>query len=167
MGTTSKILRTGVGLIALLLSACTTVDPNVKYYEPPPGTTPDNGATITGSRVSQSFPFDDQTAYVLGVSGQPVRGGKAAFSEPIVLPPGFHNIAIAWTQGTLLGHATIRVNVNSGDRIVIKHQRVEAQVARLWLEDAKTNAVIGEAVLVSTIAPTSGGNMPIFIPRKR
>lgn len=162
-----KIVRAGVGLLALTLSACATVDPNIKYYEPPPGTTPDNGATIIGSRVSQSFPFDDQTAYLLGVSGQPVRGGKTAFSEPIVLSPGFHNIAIAWTQGSLLGHATIRVNVNAGDRIVIRHQRVETQVARLWLEDAKTNAAIGEAVLVPTTAPASGGAIPIFIPRGR
>jgi len=161
-----KMLRFVAALLALMLSACATVDPNIKYYEPSPGTTSENGATIIGSRVPQSFPLDYQTAYILGISGVPIRGGKAAFAEPVVLAPGAHRVAIAWTQGSLFGSTTVQLNVKAGDQFVIKHQRVEKEVARIWLEETKTNTGIGEAIFVR-ISVESGGFIPIYIPRGR
>ena len=153
-------------LLAVVLSACITIDPNIKYYEVPPGVSQENGATIIGTRVLRNFPFDDETAYVLGVSGDPVRGGKDEFSRPVVLAPGAHRLEIAWTQGSLFGNTNFRISVAKGDRLIIKHQRINKEVARVWLEYAKTNTATGEAVFVRVTAPP-GGYVPIFIPSHR
>jgi hypothetical protein len=160
----SRILLMG---LVLLASACASVDPNLKHYDVPAGITPENGGTISGSRVKTTWPMDDQTLYILGVSGQPVRGGKAAYSEPVVVAPGVHRIAIAWVQGDLFGHATVQLEVKPGDRLAFMHQSVDKQVARVWLEDVKTNTPVGEAFFLRKSARSSGGYVPIFIPRGR
>jgi hypothetical protein len=148
-----------------LISACASVDPNLKHYEVPSGITQETGGTVTGSRVKQTWPMDDQTLYVLGISGQPVRGGKAAFAEPVILAPGVQRVTIAWVQGELFGHAAVQLEVQPGDKFTFKHESVEKYVTRVWLERAQTNAQVGEAFFLRTSAPSSGGFVPIFIPR--
>jgi hypothetical protein len=154
-------------ILTFLLSACATIDPTIKYYTPPPETTAENGATIAGSRVPQSFPYVDQTVYLLGISGQPVRGGEKSYADPIVLAAGVHRIAIAWVQGHLSGSTTLELTVGSGDRVVIRHQRVESRVARIWIEGSKTGEAITEPVFIYLNVASPGGFIPIFIPRGR
>lgn len=138
--------------LSVMLSACAGTDSG-RYYEPPSGTTQENGATIVGSRVPQSFPPGDQIAYVFGVSGKRIRGGKDAFSRPVLLAPGTHKIAIAWTQGSLFGIITLPIDITAGESLVIKHQRYNKEMASIWLEDARTNIPLGDTVFVHVASP--------------
>lgn len=159
-----KVIAAG---ILLVLTGCATIDPNIKYYEPPPQINAESAGTIVGSRVPQTWPLDHQTIYVLGVSGQPVRGGKAAYNEPIILSEGVQRVTIAWNQGSLWGHAIVQLQVTAGDRYVIKHEKIEKYMVRIWLEDSRKNTPIGEGFFVRINTPSSGGVVPVFIPRAR
>jgi hypothetical protein len=89
-------------ILIFLLSACATIDPTIKYYTPPPETTDENGATIAVTRVPQSFPYVDQTVYILGISGPPVRGGENSYADPTFLAAGVHGIANRMGRGPSL-----------------------------------------------------------------
>jgi hypothetical protein len=153
--------------LILILAGCATIDPNIEYYNPPARVTANTGGSIVGSRVPQTWPVDHQTTYVLGVSGQPVRGGKSAYAVPVILDVGAPRITIAWTQGSLFGQATVELTVSPGDQFVIKHEKIEKDIVRVWLEVVGKNTLIGDAFFVRISAPSSGTITPIFIPRAR
>lgn len=160
-------MRIALLLVSLLMAACASVPQNIKYYSPPVTVSELDRGVIAGSQVPQSFPLDDETAYILGVDGDPVQGGKKAFAQPVFLAPGKHRIAVGWIQGSIFGSFVFSLSVEAGARYVVKHQHPEKYLARIWIENEATGAVIGEPEFVRVTAPDSGAMIPIFIPRGR
>ena len=160
-------MRIALLLVPLLLASCSSVPQNIKYYSPPAIVSELDRGAISGSQVSRSFPLDDETTYILGVNGDSVQGGKKAYAQPVLLAPGKHEIAVGWIQGAIFGSFVFSLSVESGARYVVKHQHPEKYIAKIWIENETTGAVVAKPEFVRVTAPDSGAMIPIFIPRGR
>jgi len=134
--------------MALCLAACSLDDSDARYYHPPQGTTAANGGTIIGSRTAEPPLVSDQTVFLRGVAGEPVKGGNGAYDRPVLVPAGKVNVTIAWNQGSLFGQITVPLTIKPNDSLVIRHQREDKERARVWFEDARTHAVVGEPLFI-------------------
>ncbi|MES1168003.1 MAG: hypothetical protein ABUL61_02415 [Oleiharenicola lentus] len=91
-------------LAGLLLGGCaTTTTPPAAPVAPIAKARP---ATITGSEESSAL-FDNLTAFVSAVDGQPVKAGRDGWNIPLALPAGPHQLTVEFGRGVFAARAVL------------------------------------------------------------
>lgn len=129
---------------ALLAAGCAT-DATV-YYAPPPGLTPERAVSILGSKDAKFFLQSSEYHLVWAVDGLPVKDSAWRWSQPLLVSAGEkHRLSIAYGWGGIAGGTEIELTGRPGSTVVVEGEAVDPdKLARLWLADAATGAVIGE-----------------------
>jgi hypothetical protein len=111
-------------------------------------------ASIAGSEETSTM-FDNFTAYVAKIDGQPV-GDRDGWRRPHALTPGPHELTIAFVRGVFFARTDVRITARSGARYTVKfdsdaHVFGKNSYCEFWIEDTLT----GEKVLTATRVPLS------------
>ena len=110
-------------------------------------------ATITGSEESSTM-FDNFTAYVSAIDGQPVAAGRAGWKTPLTLKAGPRVLTVSFIRGVFTAHVDVHLNARSEAVYQLKFT-TDAQVfgknsyCEFWIVDTAT----GEKPLAPTRAP--------------
>jgi hypothetical protein len=128
---------------ALILASCTA--PDVAYYAPPPGLTPDKAVSLLGSKDPKFFLQSAEYRLVWAVDGQVVQGSAYRWERPLLVTAGVpHRLSLAYGWGAVAGGADVDFTGTPGSTVVIKGENVDPDTAaRLWLEDAATGQILG------------------------
>ena len=119
MKVAGQILRWGAMLAAVAsLTACDT-GPALPLYVEPPGLTPDNAATLIGSRIDHGLLVVDSRIFVAGVDNQRSGLRPDDYAKPLRLAPGSHVVDIVLSQGSKGGHIATEVQLDAGKTYLI------------------------------------------------
>lgn len=152
-------------LTAVLLTACAPFYSNAEYGSLPNSS--GKGRTLlTGSQVPQPEPFASQTAYVARIDGDLVEGGKNAFYKPLKISSGNHEVIVIWNQAALYGRAVFELKAETGMSYVVRHERLENNKVRIWIENEVRGVMAAEPQVVQAdeLAPGSSSSFgPAFM----
>jgi hypothetical protein len=170
-------MMSGVKCLAVLfviaLSGCQTDADHVPPITPPAMTS----ATLMGSRTVNASPFrTDLRAYVGRIDGK-LGGGPNAWSQPVRIAAGEHDITIGvvggenmFSSGSRYGFVQAKASLKSGTtyylRTVIQQESAlhDAQ-ALAWIEDEDGLAVTEKLELgITPIRPVSAA--PVIFPAR-
>ncbi len=129
---------------ALLLAGCAA--DTTTYYAPPPGLTPDRGVSLVGSKDPKSLIGSSEYHLAWRVDGVVVRNTAYDWDKPILVTAGEpHHLSLAYGWGGVSGGTEIVFTGQPGTTVVVQGEAVDPDhLARLWLADARTGAILGE-----------------------
>ena len=156
--------------LLLLLSGCSTpAEPSPSTGQPSPvtGTSPATPApapksvpvvvakpaAITGSEESSTM-FDNFTAYIAAIDGQPVAAGRTGWNTPLPLPAGPRRLTVAFIRGVFTAQTDVQFQARAEAAYQLKFA-TDAQIfgkssyCEFWIVDTAT----GEKVLAPTRVP--------------
>jgi len=142
-------------LAALLFSGCTTVP---AAGPAAPVSAPAAPATIKGSEESSAL-FDNFTAFIAAVDGQPVAAGRAGWDTPLEVKPGRHVLTGAFKRGVFSATAQLELLAVAHANYQLKYT-TDAQLfgknsfCDFWIADLAT----GQPVTAVTKAAVVKGN---------
>lgn len=142
---TIALPRSTVVLAAtLLLAACGT--DTTAYYTPPPGLTPDKAVSILGSKDPKSLVGSSEYRLVWQVDGLRVRDSAYRWDQPLLVTAGEpHRLSLAYGWGGISGFTEVKFAGQPGTTVVVEGEAVDPDhLARLWLADARTGAVLSD-----------------------
>jgi len=147
-------------LSAVLLTACASFSSNADY-ESMPRFSGQGSALLTGSQVPQPEPFASQTAYVARIDGVLVDGGKNAFYKPFNISTGNHEVVVIWNQAALYARAAFALKAETGMSYVVRHERLENNKVRIWIENEVLGVMASEPQVVQADDLTPGSSSSI------
>ncbi|HXZ02987.1 MAG TPA: hypothetical protein VEI03_23565 [Stellaceae bacterium] len=132
-----------IALALLLLAGC--AGDSTAYYAPPPGLTPDRAVSILGSKDAKFFLQSSEYHLVWAVDGRVVKDSAWRWDRPLLVTAGEpHRLGIAYGWGGIAGGTDVEFTGRAGSTVVVEGEAVDPdKLARLWLADAATGAVIG------------------------
>jgi len=110
-------------------------------------------ASITGSEETSTM-FDNFTAYVAAIDGQPVAAGRTGWNTPLPLPAGPRRLTVAFIRGVFTAQADVNFPARPEAVYQLKFA-TDAQIfgkssyCEFWIVDTAT----GEKVLAPTRVP--------------
>jgi hypothetical protein len=148
-------------LVFLLLSACGPahlfLPPPPHYVQPTEAIGPNVGKVI-GSRTVTSAMDSNVRSYVTGVDGLLLLRDICGYDVPLKLTAGAHVIEATYLKDGMTGKAKLDVVIRGGETLVVKHETVSDQLAKLWIENAVSAKTVTEiASITLTPHPASGG----------
>jgi len=139
----------GLGLVL----ACTSCA-MVPRYEPPPGLTPETGATLIGSK--RGVLIFGQETYIGSIDG---FLGAASYDTPILVPPGDHTIDIAFNGGNAHGRIRTDVKFEAGRTYIAECRLRPFQPLNCWVHTS--DGVVVAAPLA--VSPNIDVVIPIIV----
>jgi hypothetical protein len=132
----------------VLLGRCAA--PNIDYYAPPPGLTPDRGVSLLGSKDSKFFLQSSEYRLVWAVDGKPVKDSADRWDQPLLITAGEpHKLGLAYGWGAVAGSVAVEFTGEPGTTVVVEGQNVDPDTeALLWLQNATTGQILGEKLPV-------------------
>ncbi|MDI1320217.1 MAG: hypothetical protein PSW75_08500 [bacterium] len=126
-------LLLAASLLVLLVAGCATA-PVIE----PPGT-----ATIRGSEDSSAL-FDNFTAFIAAVDGQPVAAGRAGWNTPVELKAGHRILTVEFKRGVFSAKAQLELQAVAHASYQLKYA-TDAQLfgknsfCDFWITDLATS----------------------------
>lgn len=127
---------------AALLAAC-AADTTV-YYTPPPGLTPDHAVSLVGSKDPKYLIGSSEYHLCWAVDGRRVKDSAYRWDQPLLITAGEpHRLSLAYGWGAASGFIDVEFIGRPGTTVVVEGEAVDPdKLARLWLADAKTGAIV-------------------------
>jgi len=153
-------------LMLALLSGCGVLNPNTKFHEDVPAE--NSHATITGSRTPGPRGLDPVTLYVSTIDQGTVGSPKKArcnFNRVYRVTPGEHEVLVGLYAGSMFASSSVAVspvvvNVELGQKLMVKGRVDSEKTAIMWIEDEPTGTVIS-ARITTALAPSPAKGMPV------
>jgi hypothetical protein len=117
-------------------------------YAPEPSLTPQNSATLYGSREPYPLPLiRDARNYILAVDDKPTGLAPFTWDTPLLVSAGPHAIRIARSHGSMEGSVSMQVALESGKSYAIRSEgRDRGYQASIWIEEQESGAIVGDKV---------------------
>lgn len=132
-------LFAALSLSLVALAACENAPP----YEQPAMLTPDNAATVMGSKVAHSLLVADEYSNVIGVDGM----RNLDIEKPLLVTPGSHTIDIAYRRARMNGHIATAVSLEAG-KIYVAYCTMNGHFfASCWIADEHQAALTDKLVV--------------------
>lgn len=104
--------------------------------------------------------FDNFTAFVVAVDGQPVAAGRQGWNTPLSLPPGSHRLKVAFNRGVFAAEAELALSAYPGATYRLKFA-TDAELfgknsyCEFWITDNATGESVTppRRVALTRIAP--------------
>jgi hypothetical protein len=152
-----RLAQPGLGALAVILGlmAGCTAPPSVPSTPPPaePVVVEAKPATISGTEESSTM-FDNFTAYVAAVDGEPVPAGREGWNTPLAIKSGPRRLTLAFVRGAFTAKADVQLMARPDAAYQVKFAS-DAQIfgkssyCEFWIIDTAT----GEKALAPTRAP--------------